>query len=121
MVRTASDPPKNGSYTMAGMPATAGSNPGNEQFGINLRANTAPATAGADPNQIPDPSFSFGQAASGYDTVNQYKYVKGDSIAFSDKSSGVTEFTMTYMININTVTPGGVYVMEHNLVATAMF
>jgi hypothetical protein len=121
VVRTASDPPQNGSYTMAGMPATAASNPGTEQFGINLRANTAPATVGADPEQIPDASFSFGQAAVGYNTVNQYKYVKGDSIAFSSQSSGVTEYTMTYMINISSLTPGGIYVMNHNLVATATF
>lgn len=121
VVRTASDPPQNGSYIMAGMPATAGSSPGSEQFGINLVANTNPATIGANPLQIPDSSFSYGQVAAGYDTVNEYKYVKGDAIAFSDKSSGTTEFTITYLANIKSTTPGGLYAMAHNLVATSTF
>lgn len=121
VVRTASDPPQNGSYTMAGMASTAPSSPGTEQFGINLVANTSPTNIGANPVQIPDSSFSFGQVATGYDTANQYKYVKGDTIAFSNKSSGTTEYTMTYLANIKSTTPGGIYAMAHNLVATSTF
>ena len=121
VVSTISDPPTNASYTMANMPATASSSPGTEQFGINLRSNTSPNTAGADPVQLPDASFSFGQVSTGYDTPNQYKYVKNDTIAYSDKSSGITQYTMTYLMNIKSTTPGGIYVMNHNLVATGTF
>lgn len=121
VVRTASDAPQNASYTMANMGTTAASSPGTEQFGINLVANTSPTTYGADPVQLPDASFSYGQVSTGYGTTNQFKYVKGDSIAYSDKSSGVTEYTISYLMNVSSVTPGGVYVMNHNLVATATF
>lgn len=120
-VTTTSDAPQNGSYTMTNMAATAASSPGTEQFGINLRANTSPTNVGADPVQLPDSSFSYGQAAAGYNTVNQYKYVKGDIIAFSNESSGITEYTMTYLMNIKSTTPGGIYLMNHNLVATSTF
>ena len=121
VVNTISDPPQNGSYTLANMATTAASSPGTEQFGINLVANTSPSTIGANPNQIPDSSYSFGEVSAGYDTPNQYKYVKNDTIAFSTRSSGTTEFTMTYLVNIKTSTAGGVYTMSHNLVATSTF
>lgn len=121
VVTTISDPPKNASYTITNMATTAASAPGTEQFGINLRANTSPTTVGADPVQLPDASFSFGQVSADYNTVNQFKYVKNDVIAYSNKSSGITQFTMTYLMNIKSTTPGGTYVMDHNLVATGTF
>ena len=121
VVTTISDPPKNGSYTIANMATTATSTPGTEQFGINLRANTSPSTVGANPVQLPDASFSFGQVSADYNVPNQFKYVKNDVIAYSDKSSGITQFTMTYLMNIKSTTPGGTYVMDHNLVATGTF
>ena len=121
VVTTTADPPKNGPYTMAGIPVTASSNPGTEQFGINLRANTAPATVGADPVQLPDTSFSYGQVAVGYNTPNQFRYAQGDTIAYSNQSSGITQYTMTYIMNVSSLTPGGTYVMHHSLVATGTF
>lgn len=121
IVRTESAPPKNDSYTMTNLTTPTASNPGTEQFGINLVANTAPVTIGANPVQIPDDTYSFGQAATGYDTPNLYKYVQGDAVAISSKSSGTTQFTVTYLMNVKTTSPGGIYVMPHVLVATSTF
>jgi hypothetical protein len=95
--------------------------PGVEQFGINLVANTNPTTFGANPLQIPDSSYSFGQAASDYDTPNVYKYAKGDTIAYSSKSSGYTEYTISYIYNISQTTPAGEYNFNHILIATATY
>jgi hypothetical protein len=95
--------------------------PGVEQFGINLVANTSPATFGANPVQIPDASYSFGQAAANYDTPNVYKYAKGDTIAYSNKSSGYTEYTISYIYNISQATPAGEYSFNHILIATATY
>jgi hypothetical protein len=106
---------------MQGMATTAASSVGTEQFGINLRANTSPATFGADPVQVPDNTFSFGTVAAGYNTPNQYKYVKGDTIASSSRSSGETDYTISYIMNIGNLTPGGTYNMAHVLVATSTF
>lgn len=121
VVQTVSDPPKNSSYTMATPNSPTAPTVGVEQFGMNLRANTAPNTIGADPVQIPDASFSYGQVSPGYDTPNMYKYNKNDNIAFSNKSSGVTQYTITYIMNVSNLTPSGVYTMDQSLVATATY
>ncbi len=111
-------------HTMASPGSAVASAIGTEQFGINLMANTCalclPSTSfGAAPVQNPDGTFSYGAAASGYDTSNVYKYVNGDIIAQSTKSSGRTDFTISYILNIANNTPAGFYTMNHVLVATA--
>lgn len=121
VVRTESNPPTNGSYNMSGMLAAGSASPGTEQFGINLVANTLPATFGANPTHSPDSSFGFGAAAAGYNTPNTYKYVKGDVIASSAKSSGQTNYTLSYIFNISPTTPAGQFVLSHILVATATY
>jgi len=120
-VTSYSDPPSNNGYSLINLTTPTASSAGTEQFGINLVANTSPATFGANASQFPDGSFSFGFAATGYDTANVYKYVKGDTIAQSNSSSGRTDYTISYMLNIAPLTPGGVYVMRHNLIATSTF
>jgi hypothetical protein len=121
VVTTVSPPPSNGGYTMQALSTPTASSTGVEQFGMNLRANSAPITFGADPNQLPDPSFSFGQPESNYDTPNAYMYHQGDAIADSSTSSGDTEYTLSYIFNISHVTPGGTYTFDDVLVATGTY
>ena len=110
VVTTVSDPPTN---TLPNKPALTplstptASSPGTEQFGINLVKNdpatpgcTTPTTFGANPVQVPDGTFSYGTVASGYNTCGLFKYVKGDTIARSTKSSGETDYTISYLYNI---------------------
>ncbi len=120
-VVTVSDPPSNGSHLLNALSSPTASSAGSEQFGINLKANTSPTTFGANPSQYPDSTFGFGFAAPGYDTQNVYKYVKNDTIAKSNSSSGRTDYTISYIFNIGSVTPSGVYTMRHDLVAIATF
>lgn len=84
-------------------------------------ANTNPSNVGANPVQVPDASFSFGAAATGYNTANQYKYVKGDTIAYSPKSSSITQYTISYMFNAVARTAAGQYIMNHDLVAVGTY
>lgn len=121
VVLTQSQPPINGTYVMSGMSSAAASAVGTEQFGINLVANTSPSSFGADAVQVPDNTFSFGAAATGYNTPNLYKYVQGDVIAQSTKSSGQTTYTISYILNISTTTAGGTYTMNHDLVAVGTY
>lgn len=118
---------------------TSGTNftsvPGSEQFGINLAVNSiagamtgTPLTAmtnfGAAPAQTPDdPSdpFGFGQVDTDYTTANNFKYIDGDVIAFSPRSSSDTTYTVSYLYNMSPVTPAGLYTMHHSIVATATF
>jgi hypothetical protein len=94
------------------------SSPGIEQFGVNLVANTSPTSAGANPAQS---IFGVGEAATNYDTPNSYRYVSGDTIAFAPKSSGVTTFTITYLVNVGALTPGGQYTSAQQLICVATY
>jgi hypothetical protein len=121
IIQTASDPPKNSGYFLSPLASQTASSAGTEQFGINLVANTSPASFGADPVQVPDNTFGFGTVASGYNTPNLYKYVKYDTVASSNQSSGTTDYTVSYIYNVGTTTPGGTYTFNHILVATATY
>ena len=124
VVQTVSDPPTNTLPTSPMLTALAtptASSPGTEQFGMNLVANTSPTSFGANPIQVPDNTFSFGAVASGYNTANLFKYIKGDTIAQSTKSTGETDFTISYLYNISNVTAAGEYRFDHDLVVTATF
>lgn len=100
--------------------AGAASSQGTEQFGMNLVANATPAL-GANPSQDPDGTFSFGAAATGYDTADSFRYVDGDTVASSTQSSGFTDYTISYIMNISDVTPGGTYMTNQSLVVTGTF
>lgn len=89
-----------------------------EQYGINVVANTSPVSLGANPD---NGQFGYGQAASGYNTSNNYKYVNGDIIAQGPKSSGNTTYTISYIVNVNELTPGGSYTGGQTLICTATF
>lgn len=120
-VINASDPPTNGDYQMNSLALPTPSNPGQEQFGINLTANTNPIVYGANPVQIPSSSFGYGVVTADYSIPNSYKYTKGDIVAQSVSSSSTTNYTVSYLFNISNVTPGGTYVFRHVLVATATY
>jgi hypothetical protein len=113
--------PSDGSHTMTNLTSPTGSIPGTEQFGINLVANTSPVTFGAAPVQQPDSTFSYGQVSAGYGTANQFKYVSGQTIAYSNSSSGETDYTMSFLYNISSATPTGLYTFNDKLIALAIY
>lgn len=110
IVKLVGTSPVNGfnGHAITGLTTPTISQPGVEQFGVNLRANTTPPV-GADPQQLPDSSFSFGAPATDYNIVNKYKFVNGDTIAQSTSSSGDTLYTLSAILNVSNSTPAGVY------------
>lgn len=120
-------PTQESNYTMSALASQTISTVGTEQFGINLALNTtgcatpAPANYGAAPAQVPDSSFSFGIANINYDDCGQYRYVDGDTIAQSSSSSGVTNYTISYLVNINTITRAGTYNFPHSVNVVSTF
>ena len=116
-----SDPPTYNTHQITPMASQAAASPGTEQFGINLKANTSPTTFGADPSQAPDSSFGYGYATPGYDTANVYKYNKGDVIARSDKSSGRTDYTISYIYDISSLSLAGEYVFTQDLIVIGTY
>ncbi len=108
IVQLAGHAPSQGIHTLTTISTPSTSQQGAEQFGVNLVANTAP-TIGADPVQVPSGSFSFGNANGDYSSHNLFKYVDGDIIGSSNKSSGETDYTLSMIINVSAATPGGRY------------
>lgn len=118
IVQLFGNPPSNGSHTITAMPSVGSSVAGTEQFGINLVANTSPVSFGANPNHG---QFGFGSAATNYNTSNQYRYVNGDTVAQAPESSGETLYTISYIVNVSSLTPGGQYSNNQTILCTGTY
>ncbi len=118
IVQIVGDAPSSGSTTLAPMTTTGPSVAGTSQFGINLVANTLPTSVGANPD---NGQFGFGTVAGNYGTSNQYRYVSGETIAQATRNSGVTTYTITYLVNVPALTPGGVYTSNQTLIVTGTY
>ena len=110
--------PQNGSHSIDAMTAAEPSQVGIEQFGINLVANTSPVSLGANPDHG---QFGFGSATANYGTPNNYRYVSGETIASAPESSGKTIYTISYIVNVSSLTPGGKYVGRQTVVCTGTY
>lgn len=128
VVVTASQPPTNESgdslqpKATQGLPSTDSSV---EEFGINLVDNSDP-DIGANPANQPDDSFADGEASTGYQLPDQFKYGVGDIVARSPANPskqgiGKTDYTISYMAKISGITPAGDYRMQHDLIAVPTF
>lgn len=118
VVQISGDPPTNGTHIIDAMDTAGSSQIGTDQFGINLVANTSPKSFGANPAQG---LFGFGTASPNYNTSNQFRYVSGDVIASAPKSSGVTTYTISYLVNVGSLTPGGQYASHQTLIVTGTY
>lgn len=118
VVQIVGTPPTNGTSVIDPMTSTGTSQTGVEQFGINLVANTLPVSVGANPN---NGQFGFGVAAANYATSNSYRYVSGETIASAPKSSGQTTYTLSYLVNVGSLTPGGQYKSDQTLIVTGTY
>lgn len=110
--------PKNGSHSLPAM-TTESSQSGIEQFGMNLVANTQPTNPlGANPD---NGQFGYGTVNSNYATTNTFNYSDGSIIASAPKSSGTTTYTISYVMNVQALTPGGRYQANQSLVITGTY
>ena len=120
VVHLRGDPPTYQTHTLEPMGSLDVSEPGTEQFGVNLVENTDPPI-GADPVHFPDETFSAGAVMFGYDTPDMYQFTDGDIVAFSPESTGQTAFTLSMIANITPDTPAGQYTGELDVVVVPMF
>ncbi|MCA0228452.1 hypothetical protein LCH21_03300 [Patescibacteria group bacterium] len=118
VVQIVGTPPQNGAHTITPMSVLGPAQAGVEQFGINLVANTLPISLGTNPD---NGQFGFGALAANYNTPNKYFYQSGDIIAQSDKDSGVTNYTISYVVNVSPLTHGGQYTTNQTLVVTGTY
>jgi hypothetical protein len=109
-------PPSAGTNSIDGLTTPTVSQPGTNQFGINLVANDAPYV-GSNPvgpwaNAVPMPD---------YDLANHYKYTSGDVVAYSPHVSLMRKFTISYVINSADSLPPGVYATTLTYLASGRF
>lgn len=123
-VYTMSQPPTSeGGAVLDPLAAAVASAQGTEQFGINLVDNASP-NIGANPSPDPSTTFANGEAATNYNTADQYRYGVGEIIARSGSTGpawGRTNFTVSYIANISSITEAGTYIMSHDLVVSATY
>ncbi|MBI4033447.1 hypothetical protein HY379_00430 [Candidatus Saccharibacteria bacterium] len=104
-----------GNNAISALASPTPSFPGNNQFGINLRNNSIP-NVGSDPF-----GAGSGTPTADYDTPNLYKYSSGDSVAQSTLPSDYNRMTVSYVVNVNSSQPPGVYASTFTYLATATF
>jgi hypothetical protein len=114
------------SITMSGTTLTSGTNiinaiggpdvsrPGTSQFGMNLRANSAPAV-GSDPL-----GPGAGTPTANYNQPNFFRFATGDIIA-SHTLGDRRKYTASYITNIGNTQPAGIYVSTITYVCLANF
>jgi hypothetical protein len=89
--------------------------PGNNQFGINLRANSNP------PNGQDSDGVGIATPAANYNIPNQYTFNSGDSIASSLLPSDYNRMTVSYLANVSHNQNLGIYSTTLTYVAIAQF
>lgn len=117
-----------GSNTISAMnAATAGVN-GISQFGINLKLNTTATSTVAVGAEVAVPSNGTnyrGQAITGYNTVDVFKFTPGDSVANSASGgaggSDAQIFTASYIVNVPGSQPAGTYTTTLTYICTPTF
>lgn len=110
--------PSDGAHSIDALSTNSVSQIGTEQYGINLVANTSPVSVGANPD---NGDYGFGVVSANYNTPNEFRFVSGEQIASAPESSGVTTYTITYLVNVEGLTPGGQYSADQTIVVTGTY
>lgn len=125
--------PRSGSNSIPAMApnladAPVASSRGTSQFGMNLRANTTAVSTvavGADVAAAPDGVNLRGQPAPNYGTVDNFKFVSGDTVARSDNGgAGPTNaqlYTASYIVNVAGNQLAGTYTTTLTYICTPTF
>lgn len=117
-----------GSNTIPAMAASTTGVRGTGQFGLNLKLNTTATSTvaiGAEVAASPNGTSLRGQASTGYNTVDNFKFVTGDVVARSDNTvAGPTNaqiFTVSYIVNVAGNQASGTYTSTLTYICTATF
>ncbi len=104
-----------GSNTITALASQTASTQATEQFGINLRDNATP-NVGLDPD-----GSGSGAPTATYNTVDQYRFVSGDSVASKASSDAFRRYHVSYIANIDGATEPGSYSTTLTYIGTATF
>jgi hypothetical protein len=117
-----------GANTIPAMTAATTIVRGTGQFGMNLKLNTVAVSTvavGAEVAAAANGTSLRGQAATGYNTVDTFKFLSGDSVADSaNGGAGPTNsqiFTSSYIVNVAGNQASGTYTTTLTYICTATF
>lgn len=104
-----------GSNTIPASTVPTNSQIGTSQFGVNLRDNSTP-NVGAEIS-----GAGTGEAATGYNIVNQYQFNNGDVVASALGPTDNNTYTVAYITNIAPFQAAGSYSTTLTYIITAAF
>ena len=117
-----------GSNTVAPMATMTTGAHGVSQFGMNLKLNTtvtSTVAVGAEVNVASNGTNYRAQALPGYDTVDNFKYATGNSVADSGNAtlggSDAQIMTVSYIVNVPGSQPAGTYTTTLTYICTPTF
>lgn len=91
------------------------SRPGTAQFGLNLRSNSAP-TVGAEPS-----GPGVAPVTPDYAQQNRFRFVAGDTVVGTTVPDNFRKHTVSYLVNVPSNQPAGVYASTVTYVCLANF
>lgn len=104
-----------GGNTITALASQTASTQGNSQFGVNLKDNATP-NVGTEVS-----GAGTATASANYGTVDQYRFVTGDTIASKGSQDDFRLFTVSYIANIANATVAGSYTATMTYICTATF
>jgi hypothetical protein len=104
-----------GNNVIQPLSSTSASHPGTDEFGINLRKNTNPSV-GVDP--LGD---GTAEPYDGYNNPNLFSFVPGSMLSGSTESTDYNLMTVSYLTNVSSSQPPGVYNTTITYLASAQF
>src|SRR3989344_2290634 len=107
---------EDGANSVDAMSAAAASSVGTEQFGINLKDNATPDVGAECSGSAP-----IAAAATGYATVDNFKFVSGATVASASNSINTSTCTISYLANIAGTTEPGTYETTLTYIASGNF
>lgn len=105
-----------GIHTIESLSTPTASKPGVNQFGINLVENSV-SGVGKDP----EGDWANAVVADGYNEAEKFKYVQGDTVAYSPNVSLMKKFTVSYILNSSPNLRAGVYSTTVTYIASGRF
>ena len=117
-----------GSNTVTAMGSSTTGVHGVSQFGLNLKADTTATSTPAVGIEVAPAANGTnyrGQAVTGYNTVDNFKFTSGDSVANSaNGGAGGTDaqiYTVAYIVNVPGSQPAGTYTTTLTYICTPTF
>jgi hypothetical protein len=117
-----------GSNTVVAMGASTTGVRGTSQFGLDLKANTTATSTPAVGTEVAPAANGTnyrGEAITGYNTVDNFKFVTSNGVADSaNGGAGGTDaqiFTVTYIVNVPGSQPAGTYTTTLTYICTPTF